>query len=161
MLREADPGRRTIRSKSPQLPCCELTTGNIFSWPTVAVGQLCIYSCLCFCVSFRRWINYLTSLVLDEISFWNILETLLGCSWERERYYISVVQTNNIYLSFDDNSLITVGCIKMCVSQNQGILFSSFKALAIVGIADLKSSLSCHRHMKIFKHSHIFCRFGG
>ena len=35
--------------------------------------------CVCVCVCVVSWLNCLISLVLDEISFWNLLETFLGC----------------------------------------------------------------------------------
>ena len=41
--------------------------------------HLCVCPCMCACVCVISWLNCLISLVLDEIYFWNLLETFLWC----------------------------------------------------------------------------------
>ena len=74
---------------------CSLCKKKVtFLADTSLVGSaLDLHLCVCRCVSVsivNSWLKCLISLVLDYISFWNLLETFLGCLYTScKKFWIS------------------------------------------------------------------------
>ena len=58
-----------------------------FSADPPLLGSVSTFTHVCVCVCVISWLNCLISLVLDDKSFWNLLETFLGCFYTSSKWF--------------------------------------------------------------------------